>query len=64
MARLLHPLLLLAARATDSELGRYIEYLKAENRILRAKLPARVAVTPAERRRLVKLGLRVGPAIK
>ncbi|MHB8863304.1 MAG: transposase family protein [Pirellulaceae bacterium] len=64
MAKFLHPLLLLVARATESELGRYVEYLKAENRILRAKLPARVSVTPAERRRLLKLGLRVGSAIK
>jgi putative transposase len=64
MARLLHPLLLLVARATDLELGRYVEYLKAENRILRGKLPKRVPVTDAERERLVKLGMRVGPSIK
>ncbi|MAD81044.1 MAG: hypothetical protein CMJ50_09420 [Planctomycetaceae bacterium] len=64
MTRFLHPILLLVARATESELGRYVEYLKAENRILRDKLPKRISVTPAERDRLVKQGLRVGPAIK
>lgn len=64
MARLLHPLLLLVARATEKELVRYVEYLKAENRILRGKLPKRITVTLAERAKLVKLGLRLGPAIK
>lgn len=64
MAEILHPLLLLVARATDLELARYVEYLKAENRILRSKLPKRVHVTLSERKRLVELGLRVGPAIR
>ncbi|MFV1967796.1 MAG: integrase core domain-containing protein [Pirellulaceae bacterium] len=64
MARFLHPLLLLVARATELELAGYVEYLKAENRILRSKLPKRVQVTEAERERLVKLGRPVGPAIK
>lgn len=64
MARLLHPLLLLVARATEKELVRYVEYLKAENRILRSKLPKRIEVTSAERARLIKLGERVGSAIK
>ena len=62
--RILHPLLLLVARATDKELVRQLEYLRAENRILRAKLPQRITVTPAERAKLVKLGRRVGAAIK
>ena len=52
------------ARATESELARYVEYLKAENRILRSKLPKRVVCTPAERQRLVKLGKPLGSAIK
>jgi len=34
MTRFLHPLLLLVARATEKELVRMIEYLKAENRVL------------------------------
>lgn len=64
MKRFLHPLLLLLARATEKELVLYVEYLKAENRILRSKLPKRINVTPAERARLVKLGGRLGSAIK
>ena len=64
MKRLFHPLLMLLAQATEKELVLYIEYLKKENRILRSKLPKRVKVTPAERAELVKLGVRLGSAIK
>ena len=42
MARFFHPLIMALARATESELARYVEYLKAENRILRDRLPKRV----------------------
>ena len=41
-----------------------IEYVTAENRILRSKLPKRVNVTPAERGRLVKLGKKLGSAVE
>ena len=34
------------------------------NRILRAELPKRVELTPAERAKLVKLGRKVGPSLK
>jgi putative transposase len=64
MNRLVHPLLLLLARATEKELVLMIEYLKAENRILRNKLPKRIEVTTAERSKLLKLGVRLGSAIK
>ena len=64
MTRLLHPLLLLLARATEKELVLQIEYLREENRILRSKLPKRISVTTAERARLMKLGVRLGSAIK
>jgi len=61
---LIHPLLLLLARATEKEAPQYIEYLKAENRILRSKLPKRVEVTSAEKATLIKLGQKLGSAIK
>jgi len=64
MARFFHPLILMLASLTRSELARQIQYLKAENEILRAKLPKRVTVTPKERRRLLNLGRRIGPALK
>jgi len=41
-----------------------VEYLKAENQILRDKLPKRITVTPCERARLVKLGTALGGALK
>jgi hypothetical protein len=62
--RLLDPLFALLAAATDHHLARMVEYLRTENRILRSKLPARVTVTPRERARLVKLGTKLGGAIK
>ncbi|WP_339747196.1 hypothetical protein [uncultured Rubinisphaera sp.] len=41
MARNFHPLLALIASATDQELAKYVDYLKAENQILRARIPGR-----------------------
>ncbi|HEX9707981.1 MAG TPA: hypothetical protein VGA24_10125, partial [Steroidobacteraceae bacterium] len=64
MARFFHPLLMILASATHRELVAQIQYLKAENEILRSKLPTRVVVTERERLRLVKVGTRVGAAIK
>jgi len=64
MKRFLHPLLMILARATEKELVQMVEYLKAENRILRGKLPKRIEVAPAERAKLLKLGLRLGAKIK
>jgi putative transposase len=52
------------AAATDRALARQVQYLKTENAILRGKLTKRITVTPPERRRLVRLGKAVGPAIK
>jgi len=39
-----------------------VEYLKAENRILRDKLPKWLTVTARERNRLMKLGRRLPPS--
>ncbi len=43
--------MIVLAQATDRELARYVQFLKAENEILRARLPKRIVTTPAERRR-------------
>ena len=64
VARFFHPLILMLASLGKPELARHIQYLKAENEILRAKLPKRVDVTPLERRRLLRLGGKIGPALK
>jgi putative transposase len=60
MRTLFHSFLQLIAKATDRQLARYLEFLKVENRILRDKLPARIALTPRERRRLIRYGKPLG----
>jgi putative transposase len=45
MSRLFHSLFVLLATASQQELARQIRYLKAENEVLRSKLPKRVDVT-------------------
>jgi putative transposase len=64
MTRFMHPLLLLISKFTDKELAKLLEYLLAENRCLRSKLPKRIEVTPAERANLVKLGKPLSTKLK
>lgn len=45
------------------ELARYVGCLKAENKILWSRLPARVLVEPARSNRLVRLGANLGRAL-
>ena len=49
MSKLFHPLLALMASASDRELAKYVEYLKEENKILRARIPGQVHTTAHER---------------
>lgn len=63
MSKLFHPLLALIASATDRELAKYVEYLKHENKILRARLPKQMHTTTDERKTLLKYGKAVGKAI-
>ena len=44
----LQSLLHILAQATERELIRHVQFLKAENQILRARLPERIVTTPAE----------------
>jgi putative transposase len=60
MRTIYHRLLLLIVGASQKELARYVRYLKTENQILRIQLPARVAVTPQQRRRLVRFAQHLG----
>ena len=64
MQRLLQPFLLLLASATDKELAKVVQFLKAENEQLRSRIPGRITLTTAERARLVKLGKTIGAGIK
>lgn len=64
MASIVHPLLTLLASLTRQELAQQVTYLKAENAILRSKLPDRITLNNQERRRLVRHGKKLGPRIK
>ena len=52
------------ASATENELAKYVEYLKAENRILRARIPGEIHTRVAEREILLKYGRVIGRAIE
>ena len=62
MKTIFHPLLVLLANLADQtmarqlkDLVRQLQFVKAENEVLRAHLPERIVVTPQERRRLIRL---------
>ena len=63
-AKIFHPLLALIASASNNELAKYVEFLKEENKILRARIPGQVHTKPDERSRLIKLGKALGQAIE
>lgn len=64
MAAIVHPLLTLLASLTRQELAQQVTYLKAENAILRSKLPERITLSIQERRRPVRHSKKLGPRIK
>jgi len=64
MSKIYHPLLALIASATDRELAKYVEYLKHENKILRARIPGQIHTTYEERQTLLKYGKVIGRAIE
>lgn len=64
MTQIFHPLLALIASATNNELARYLEYLKEENKTLRARIPGQIHTKPEERERLLKYGKPIGRAIE
>ena len=64
MSKIFHPLLALIASATDRELAKYVEYLKHENKLLRARLPKQVHTSHEERLTLLKFGKAIGRAIE
>lgn len=64
VSKIFHPLLALIASGTDKELAKYVEFLKEENKILRARIPGPIHTKPEERQRLLKLGKALGRAIE
>lgn len=65
MSRIFHPLLFLLARCSRNELIRQIEFLKAENEMLRKRMPGKfVRLKAEERARLMELGKAIGPRVR
>ena len=65
MGRPYQPLLFLLARCTRNELIRQIEWLKAENEMLRKRVDKkRIFLNTEEKQRLMKLGQAIGPGLK
>jgi len=56
MSEIFHPLLAMIASATNNELAKHVEYLKEENKILRARIPGQIHTKVSERERLLKCG--------
>ena len=65
MGRLFQPLLFALAQSSASELQKQIEFLRAENGMLRKRVPKkRVFLKEDERARLLKLGKDLGPRLR
>lgn len=65
MLRLFQPLLFLLAQSTADDLQKQVEFLKAENEMLRKRVPKqRIFLNADERARLLKLGKELGPGIR
>lgn len=65
MQRTYQPLLFFLARCSRNELIRQIEYLKAENEMLRKRVPLKkIVLDHEERSRLIQLGEAIGPAVQ
>lgn len=56
-------LMLVIAGASQKELARQVSYLKAENQILRSRLPKRIILTEREKNRLVRFAKNLGSAL-
>ena len=64
MQWLFQPLLMLISASTESELAKQVEFLTAENKMLRMRLPKSLRFTEEEKRLLVRLGQAVGAKVR
>ncbi|WP_437202019.1 hypothetical protein [Planctomicrobium sp. SH664] len=61
MTKIFRPLI---ASVTDRELAQYAEFLREENKILRARIRGQIHTRLSERERLLKLGRALGQTIE
>lgn len=64
MANLFHRFVEVLAGSTNQELRRQIQFLKAENQLLKSRVRGRIRTTATERARLLKLGRPLGKSIR
>ena len=65
MSRIFQPLLFLLARSTHEQMAKHIELLKADNEMLRKRVPLKhIHLSAEEKARLMKLGEAIGPAVR
>jgi putative transposase len=64
MTQLWQRLLFVLTAATDDQRLLQLQYVVAENRILRSRLPERISTTPGERSRLLRFGKPLGAAVR
>lgn len=65
MARIFNPLLFLLAGCVENQLIRQIQFLKAENEMLRKRVPKkRIFLATEEKKRLIDLGKPIGPGLR
>lgn len=55
--------MLVITGSTQKELARQVSYLKAENGILRSRVPDRISLTQREKNRLVRFAKNLGSAL-
>ncbi len=61
---IVHPFLTLLASSSRQDLAVQNRLLRADNKILRSKLPKRIEFTDQDRKTIVKHGMPLGGAIK
>jgi len=65
MRDLFQPLLFMVANCVEHQLIRQIEFLQAENRMLRKRVPKkRIFLSTDEKQKLIKLGQAIGPGLR